>query len=64
MTVEAKNPARNQHGGIDIELNHPVHGWIPFTASPDDVEAHGRAIYEMAERGDFGEVAPYVEPEE
>ena len=26
-------------------VNHPDFGWIPFTADPDDVEPHGRAIW-------------------
>ncbi len=36
--------------------------WLPFTASPDDVEEHGRLVFEMAARGDFGAVAAYVPP--
>lgn len=35
---------------------------IPFTASPDDVEAHGRDIFARASSGEFGEVAPYEPP--
>lgn len=56
MAKFIKNPKRNKDGSIDIELNHPVHGWIPFTASKDDPEPHGAAIYEFANRGDFGKV--------
>lgn len=44
-----RNAHRNADGvGIDCEVNHPVFGWIPFTARPDDPEDYGRAIYEMA----------------
>ena len=32
----------------------------PFTASPTDCEAHGRAIFEQASQGAFGSVAEYV----
>ena len=44
--VEIRNAVRLQDGRFDCEINHPVFGWIPFTASPDDPEAHGRAIYQ------------------
>src|SRR5699024_1523488 len=47
---------------IDVEWNHPELGWIPFTASPDDTEQHGRDIYAAAKRGDFGAIAPYTPP--
>jgi len=32
-------------GRFDCEINHPVLGWIPFTAAANDVAAHGRAIH-------------------
>jgi hypothetical protein len=64
MEIQAKNPRRTKDDSIDIELNHPSFGWITFTASPDDVEQHGRALYNMANAGDFGEVAPYIETTE
>ena len=35
---------------------------LPFTASPTDSEAHGRAIFAAAAAGDFGPVADYVPP--
>lgn len=47
---------------IDVEMNHPEYGWIPFTASPDDIEQHGRDLYARAIAGDFGPIAPYVAP--
>ena len=40
--------------GIDEEL--------PFTAYPDDSEAHGRALFAAAQAGEFGPVAEYVAP--
>lgn len=45
--MEIRNPVRNPDGTIDCEIHHPVYGWIPFTASPHDVEPHGRAIYAL-----------------
>lgn len=54
----------NQEGTlIDIEIEHPTYGWIPFTASPDDVEEHGRVLYQEAKEGKLGSIAPYVAPE-
>lgn len=60
-----RNPIYSNADGtaVDVELNHPEFGWIPFTASPDDTEQHGRDIYAAAKLGEFGEIAPYVEPE-
>lgn len=45
MKVETRNPVWNEDGTIECELNHPHLGWIPFTASENDVEEHGRAIF-------------------
>jgi hypothetical protein len=45
MKYEYKNPEYNAHGTIDCEINHSQYGWVPFTASPDDSEDHGREIY-------------------
>lgn len=33
---------------------------VPFTASPDDVEEHGREIYLNAVRGDYGVIGDYI----
>ena len=48
-------------GRIDCEIEHPSYGWIPFTADPNDVEPHGRVIFDaiVAE----GTALPYVAPE-
>lgn len=60
--AEVKNLKYNWLDTIDLELNHPTYGWIPFTASPDDVEEHGKAIYAKAIAGDYGPIAPFVAP--
>jgi hypothetical protein len=57
MQIETRNPTRNEDGTIDVEINHPVYGWIPFTASPDDPEPHGREIFEALKDS----AAPHVE---
>jgi hypothetical protein len=46
--MNIRNPRFNQYGTIDCDVEHPVFGWMPFTASPNDPEEHGRAIYEAA----------------
>lgn len=43
--MQYRNAQWNGLGGIDCEINHPQFGWIPFTASPDDVEEYGREIF-------------------
>ena len=35
---------------------------VPFTASPDDSAPHGVELYNRAMAGEFGSIAPYVEP--
>jgi hypothetical protein len=55
-----KNSKFNEFGDIDMEVNHPVHGWIPFTASAKDEEEHGRKLYASAFKG----ADPYVAPPE
>ena len=59
--MEARNPTYNAHGTIDVEINHPQFGWIPFTASPDDFEPLGREIHASAIAGAFGDVEPYAQ---
>ena len=61
----AKNPvwANAEHTMIDLLIKwDAIDEEFPFTASPTDVEAHGRAIFEAAVAGQFGEVAEYVPP--
>ena len=60
--AEVKNVKYNWLDTVDLELNHPEFGWIPFTASPEDSEEHGRAIYAKAVAGDYGPIAPFVPP--
>jgi len=57
----AKNPVwvNAEHTMIDCEIEHPQYGLIPFTASPDDVEQHGRDIFAQLSQG---VVADYVPP--
>lgn len=62
--MKATNPrfVNAENTQIDLIVNHPVFGEIPFTASPDDVEEHGRDLFARAVAGEFGPVADYVPP--
>ena len=51
-----RNPTFTASGAIDCEIEHPVYGWIQFTASADDTEGHGRLIFEAVKTS----AAPYV----
>lgn len=33
----------------------------PFSASPDDIEAHGRKLFEELKAGAYGDVEPYTD---
>ena len=61
MTFAFRNPVYSSADGqqINMEINHPAHGWIPFTASPEDVEELGRALYAEALLEEVGE---YIRP--
>ena len=63
----AKNPVwvNAEHTMIDLTIKwDQIDIELPFTASPTDVEAHGRAIFEQAVSGTFGEIAEYIAPPE
>ena len=57
-----KNPKDNGSGSYDCEIYHLQHGWIPFTASADDSEQHGRDIHALIQSGAAGEIAPPPPP--
>lgn len=47
--MEIRNPKYTATGAIDCEVDFHGLGWLPFTATPDDPEAHGREIFALAE---------------
>jgi hypothetical protein len=55
-----KNLKYNANGTIDMEIEDPKYGWIPFTASSTDTAQHGRILYQLAVSGQLGEIAPYA----
>ena len=60
--ISARNPIRTAGGGIDILVVFDAIGEIPFHATQDDTEPHGRELYTRAMQGEFGPVAPYQPP--
>ena len=44
---EHRGPYRfTESGCIDCEINHPIFGWLPFTADENDIEEIGRNTYQ------------------
>lgn len=64
MIKGAKNPkwANPEKTIIDLTVTHAEYGEIPFTASPEDTEQHGRDLFARAVAGEFGPVAEYDGP--
>lgn len=65
--MNVRNPqwTTEREGYINCEIEHPVYGWIPFTASCHDEEEHGRQIYQAILNGEHGDISncPYEEYE-
>ena len=61
MFLNVKNPvwANEEKTAINCEVEHSHHGWLPFRASPDDVEVHGIELFEQCKAGDFGKVGKF-----
>ncbi|WP_420959371.1 hypothetical protein [Brucella sp. IR073] len=60
MEIEYRNARFVGDGVIDVEVNHPALGWVPFTALVSDIEPFGAELYYfLLGRSD---VAPYVPP--
>jgi len=60
MDFNYKNAIYNHFNTIDCEIDHPQYGWIPFTASPNDCEEHGRKLYHKIKKN--GNISPYIPP--
>ena len=56
-----RNAVFTADGSIDCEIEHPAFGWLPFTASENDSESHGRDIFASALAAN---PAPFVVPPE
>lgn len=68
ILIDAKNPkwVNAEHTLIDVEAkfeHYPEEwGYLSFLANPNDVEAHGRDLYQRCVNGEFGTIAEYVAP--
>ena len=70
ILVDAQNPqwGNAEHTFIEVEAkfqHYPEElGYLPFTADPNDSEAHGVDLYNRCVAGEFGTIAEYVAPVE
>lgn len=60
--MEFRNVKDNGNNTFDCEVNHPKFGWIPFTASPNDVEELGRSIHKEITESSSIVITPYTPP--
>ena len=60
--MHGRNARFLANGWIDCEIDHPLWGWIPFTANPEDQGAgfDVAALHRVLIAG--GDVAPYIPP--
>ncbi|MFI7783587.1 hypothetical protein EN46_07385 [Citrobacter amalonaticus] len=63
--LAAKDGVYTESGMINAQVHFEgFDDFVPFTASPDDVEGHGREIFADFKAGKYGEVRPFtVTPE-
>jgi hypothetical protein len=52
VDIQIRNIKKIDDNTYDCEINHPQFGWIPFTASKNDIEEHGRAIFDKIKQGE------------
>lgn len=68
ILTSVSNPqwANAEHTAINCEITTSQFGdeVLPFTASQNDVESHGRAIFADIVAGKYGPIAEYVAPPE
>lgn len=69
ILIDAKNPqwgnAEKTYIEVEAKWQHlESEGYLPFTATPNDVEAHGVDLYNRCVAEEFGTVADYVAPDE
>lgn len=62
--IDIKNQKYNNVGSIDCEvLVESYKNYLPFTASPNDVDENGRKIYAALLAGKYGKILAYEENE-
>lgn len=57
--------SKEDHSMIDLTVNfdHLPEDAVQFGACANDVEPHGRELYQRAVAGDFGTIGAYVAPD-
>jgi len=60
--MDFRDAKYNAFGTIDCEVEHPLYGWIPFTADPKDIEPAGKEVFDAAKESAAPYVAPPVDP--
>lgn len=62
--LSASNPqwADAAHTIINLDVDFKEMGPVPFTASANDTEPHGKDLFTRASAGEFGPLAVYVAP--
>ena len=64
VIAEVRNPVYTKSGSIFCEIKCAgSETWLPFTATENDTEAHGRQLFTDLTTGVYGEIKPYEEPE-
>ncbi|EHY0364311.1 DUF4376 domain-containing protein [Salmonella enterica] len=59
--ISARNGVYTENGNINSEVHFEgFNDFIPFTASPDDTEEHGRQLFADLKAGKYGPVAPFT----
>lgn len=48
--LESRDPVRVDADTINCHIRHPILGWVPFTASRNDVEKHGRDMFSALDK--------------
>ena len=62
MNITNPTWANAQQTLINCQIEHPEYGLIPFTASADDPEQHGKDIHAAILAGEHGPIGAYVPP--
>lgn len=62
VITEYRNAVYLQSGMINVEINHPDMGWVPFTCSPEDTHSAIDTVQLNALMLSNGDIAAYVPP--
>lgn len=60
--MNIRNAKHTAGDTITLEYEHPVHGWVPYTASETDTERLSRDLFALAAAGEVADADPVVTP--